>query len=217
MRTPLLGIDVSGFQTGIDLAAVPSDFVIVKATGGTTLVSSGLSGHMANLEGVGKLRAVYHMSRDGSNPGGAEAEADHFLRTVEPYWDGETLPILNHEKDNALDGEWARAWLDRVRVELGVEPWVNSNQSAMNSPGWAAVANYPAWVSAYGADQPTSDYKMPDGTPVQEAPKPVLTHWPDGPMAWQFSRNMLLPSYPNRVDANIFYGSRDTWLQHCPN
>ena len=35
----LNGIDVSNWQKGINLAAVPADFVICKATQGTTYVS----------------------------------------------------------------------------------------------------------------------------------------------------------------------------------
>ena len=34
------GIDVSGWQKGIDLSKVPADFVIIKATQGTSYVNS---------------------------------------------------------------------------------------------------------------------------------------------------------------------------------
>ena len=36
----LNGIDISGWQEGLDLSKVPCDFVIIKGTGGTSYVSA---------------------------------------------------------------------------------------------------------------------------------------------------------------------------------
>ena len=45
----LNGIDISSWQTGIDLSVVPCDFVVIKATGGIGYVNPDHIGDHLNL------------------------------------------------------------------------------------------------------------------------------------------------------------------------
>jgi len=65
----LNGIDISNYQAGIDLSVVPCDFVIIKATQGTTYTSPSFSKQMSAADAHGKLTGVYHYI----NGAGAEA------------------------------------------------------------------------------------------------------------------------------------------------
>ena len=72
----LNGIDVSNWQKGINLAAVPADFVICKATQGTTYVSPDCVRQVEQAAASGKLVGTYHYISGV----GAVAEADFYLK-----------------------------------------------------------------------------------------------------------------------------------------
>lgn len=75
---PLLGIDISNWQAGINLAAVNPDFTIVMATQGDWFTNPVFAEQVDAALALGKPAGVYHYV-DGS---GVEAEADHFLAVV---------------------------------------------------------------------------------------------------------------------------------------
>ena len=70
------GIDISRWNT-VDLSKIECDFVIVKATQGTSFVSPTYKQQITQAESLGKLLGVYHYASSG----GAVAEAEHFLDT----------------------------------------------------------------------------------------------------------------------------------------
>ena len=74
------GIDISRWQN-INLENVPCDFVIVKATQGTSYVSPSFKKQIEQADRLGKLLGVYHYAGGG----GAIPEATHFLNTVKDY------------------------------------------------------------------------------------------------------------------------------------
>ena len=54
------GIDISNWQAGIDVSKVPSDFVICKATQGTSYVSPDCDRAYQQAKKAGKCLGVYH-------------------------------------------------------------------------------------------------------------------------------------------------------------
>ena len=82
------GIDISAWQgdAGINLAKVPFDFCIVKATEGTDYTNRYLDSHATAVQSKKKLLGVYHYA----NGGDYKAEADHFL-TVVKKWSASAL------------------------------------------------------------------------------------------------------------------------------
>ena len=62
----LNGIDISNWQKGINLAAVPADFVIAKATQGTRYVSPDCARQVEQARATGKRFGVYHYVSGGN-------------------------------------------------------------------------------------------------------------------------------------------------------
>ena len=84
----LNGIDISGWQEGIDLSQVPADFVIMKATEGNWLISNDCDRQYQQAKAAGRCLGVYHYA----NGGDAKAEADFFLNTVKAMLEKQSLP-----------------------------------------------------------------------------------------------------------------------------
>lgn len=61
------GIDISNHQAGIDLARVPFDFVICKATEGTGFVDRYCDGFIRTAAGLGRKTGVYHYATGQSS------------------------------------------------------------------------------------------------------------------------------------------------------
>ena len=72
------GIDVSNWQAGINLAAVPADFVVMKATEGISYVSPDCDRQYQQAKAAGRCLGVYHYA----NGGNVQAEADWFLNNM---------------------------------------------------------------------------------------------------------------------------------------
>ncbi|WP_146070822.1 LysM peptidoglycan-binding domain-containing protein [Arthrobacter sp. B1805] len=198
----LSGIDIASHQAGINLDAVPADFVIVKATGGTWYENPEL-GHQ--FDGAdGKLRGLYHFAREGQQAGPVE-EAQHFLSRTRNRWDGNTVPVLDWEADNVHDVGWAKTWLDTVAAALnGVKPLIYMNLNAAMSHDWSSVidAGYKLWLAQY-----PSSARQGYG-PL--AGRPNTGRW--STIMWQYTQSGSLPGYAGGLDLNVFYGSHDDWL-----
>ena len=61
------GIDISKWQSGIDLSAVNADFVIVKATEGIGYVDKSCDGFFQKALSLGKKLGFYHFARPTAN------------------------------------------------------------------------------------------------------------------------------------------------------
>lgn len=203
----LNGIDISGWQAGINIAKVPADFVIVKATGGKSFTNKYYRA-MANATlKSGKLLGLYHFACDAGYAGTAIQEADHFIEAARPYlgkavlvldWEGPALP---------LKPKWAKAFLDRVYDKTGVRPLIYMSKSYTRSYNWKSVAkNYKLWVAQYA-------FAYQNGTGYVSNP------WTDSngygawkaPTIFQYSSAGRLSGYNGDLDLDIFYGKPDAW------
>ena len=152
----LNGIDISGWQKGIDLSRVPADFVIMKATGGVSFVSDDCDRQFQQAKSLGRLRGIYHFANDDQ-----KAEADFFVDNTLGYHDGETILVLDWESYALpLGVGWAKGWLDRVAARTGIKPLIYMSQSVTNQFDWSSVvgADYGLWVAAYGLN-PVTGYR----------------------------------------------------------
>lgn len=75
------GIDISNYQSTLDLAKVPCDFVIAKATQGTSYVNPSCDKHVQQALKLDKPFGVYHYISGV----GATAEADYFIDNCKNY------------------------------------------------------------------------------------------------------------------------------------
>lgn len=198
------GIDISRYQKGIDLAKVPCDFVIVKATQGTSYVSPEFKTQIRQAQDLGKLIGVYHYSGGG----GSIPEAKHFLETVKDYigkailfldWEGEQNP-------NFQNPEYAKAFLAYVKQATGIIPCIYMSKSVCRQYSWDA--SYPLWCA---------QYKNQNATVYQDKP------WTDskGFGAWknciilQYSSKGHLPGYWGNLDLDKAYITADEWMMYA--
>jgi len=200
----LNGIDISSWQTGIDLSAVPADFVLVKATEATNYVNPDCDRAFQQAARAGKLLGIYHFAR----PGDARAQADFFISKCRVYI-GRAILVLDWEANALpLGPAWAKAWLDRVHQVTGIRPLIYMSASVTGQYDWTAVvkANYGLWVAAYALG-----YQRIDGYRVPSGPKGVK-HWPTVSI-WQYTSSGRLTGWGGKLDLNIFYGDRAAWAK----
>lgn len=202
------GIDVSNHQNGINLSVVPCDFVITKATQGTSYINPDCDRAYQQAKATGKCLGVYHYAGGG----GAVAEADFFLKNIQGYI-GEAIIVLDWEgyQNSAYDQgpAYAKQFLDRIYEKTGVRALVYMSKSVCNAYDWSAIAaNHGLWVAQYANNNPTGYQSNP---------------WTDskgygawsGPAIFQYSSSGRLSGYNGNLDINIAYMDREGWNKYA--
>lgn len=186
-------IDVSHWQSGINVAKAGVGGAIAKATDGTTMVDTTCDTYVRQAKGAGMVWGVYHFAHTGS-----DAEADFFLRNTTGYH-GSGILVLDWEGDAVTHGPAAaKRWLDRVHAATGVRPWIYMSRSVTEEYDWSAVArDYGLWVARYGSSSYGSTGKF--------------AH----PAAWQYTSTGRVPGYSGNVDLDTFYGDRTAWAAYA--
>ena len=111
------GIDVSNWQNGIEVDKMDMDFVICKATEGTSYINPDCDRVYQDAVKSGKKTGVYHYASGGD----ALAEAEFFVDNIGDYI-GESILVLDFEADAVNEGAgWAKDWLDAVYNMTGVK------------------------------------------------------------------------------------------------
>ena len=194
------GIDISDYQRGLDLAQVPCDFVICKATEGTSIVHETCDPWIQQAKRLGKKWGFYHFAASGD----AAAEADFFVENCRGYF-GEGIPVLDYEMYGRAGTDWAKRWLDHVYDLTGVRCMVYTSRSVLTEEDWSAIApNHALWVAQYANDNPTG---------YQDSP-----WFPSGSIGafgfvtmHQYTSAGRLEGYGGRLDLDIAYLGSDGW------
>lgn len=193
------GIDISGWQAGIDLSKVPCDFVIVKATQGVGFVSGACDAQVQQAISLGKPFGFYHYV-DGS---GAQAEADFFIDHCAGYF-GKGIPCIDWESaENSAWGNtgYLRQLVQRVIDRTGVKPLIYA--SAGSFPWDVAQAlDCGAWVAQYASNNATG---------YQDAP------WNEGAYDCairQYSSAGRLAGYNGNLDLDKAYMDAAGWARY---
>jgi len=198
----LNGIDISNWQYGINLSAVPADFVIIKVTEGTDYISSDWERQYNQAKASGKLVGLYHYA-EGKN---VIAEARHFL-TFASKFKGECIYCLDWEvADNPLFGSaseraWVSQWLNYVTQKTGVKPMLYCQASIRTR--LADIGDYGLWIAQYANYTPTGYQTTP---------------WNEGAYTCairQYSSCGALTGYSGRLDLDKFYGDKAAWTSYC--
>lgn len=186
------GIDISSHQSGLNVAALWADFVIVKATEDDDDYVNPYMVSQANATlGASKRLGFYHFAR----PGDAAAQARYFVSAVGSLRGKATL-WLDWEANAVEQGPgWAKTFLDTVRSLTGATPGIYMNGSAVNGYDWSAVASqYPLW---YAGGPDYSDY----GTSYSDPAVPSVSYW-GAPLIHQYTEDGRLPGYNGTLDLN---------------
>lgn len=199
------GIDISKWQSGIDLSTVKADFVIVKATEGIGYVDKSCDAFFQKALSLGKKLGFYHFARPTANNNPIR-EADFFYENCKGYF-GKAIPILDWEAENKQNVAYAKAWLDRVFQRSGVKPVIYMSESVVNAYDWSSVANadYGLWVAKYRDNNPDYNYNM-----ANAGSRPRVKWWKNYCM-WQWTSSGRLNGYNGNLDCNVFYGDGSTW------
>lgn len=196
------GIDISNWQNGINLDAVPYDFIIAKATQGKTYVSPDCARQVEQARARGKLFGVYHYI-DGS---GAIGEADFFIDNIKD-WVGEGMLCLDWESNqNSAWGneDYLRQVAQRVIDRTGIPPVIYVQQSRMAQVKPIAYAlNCALWIAQYA---------NMNATGYQDAP------WNEGAYSCairQYSSCGRLSGYSGNLDLNKAYMDAAAWKKYA--
>lgn len=193
------GIDISGWEEGIDLSNVPCDFVIVKATQGVGFVSRCCDAQIQQAIALGKPFGFYHYV--GGN--GAQAEADFFIDNCAGYF-GKGIPCIDWESgQNSAWGNtgYLRELVQRVIDRTGVKPLIYASASSFP---WdvAKALDCDPWVAQYANDKATG---------YQDSP------WNEGAY-WcairQYSDHGRLDGYSGDLDLDKAYMDAATWARY---
>lgn len=156
------GIDIAGHQKGINLAIVPCDFVIIKATQGKTFVNPEFSNQIIQALSLGKYVGVYHYV----NGAGVNIEADHFIDVVRPYLGKVILCVdwENNKKDGKNDNpmfvagnyKYCEQLLVAIEKKTGIKPFLYMSKSVSRQFKWEVGRHFPFWCAQYKKTPPTT-------------------------------------------------------------
>lgn len=198
----LKGIDISNWQKGIDLTAVPGDFFISKATQGTGYVSPDCARQVEQGRAAGKLFGIYHYISGGN----ANREAEFHIKNIE-NWIGLGVIALDWEQgENSAWGDIG--YLDQMTkrvIELtGIPPMLYGSASVYKQLKQVADKyNCGLWIAQY---------------PNYNATGYLDTPWNEGAYSCairQYSSSGRLPGYNGNLDLNKFYGDREAWMRYA--
>jgi GH25 family lysozyme M1 (1,4-beta-N-acetylmuramidase) len=216
---PIYGVDISGWQRGIDLAQVAREgyeFCVVKATEGPThdgwiFTNPHYETQLAAAKAAGLVVGSYHFLVEGP----PEAQVDHFLETVgDPT---AQLIMVDFEEYSNRDyphydptNATLKAFVDELQQRIGSRPVL-----LYSGQGYWNAGTPSGEVSQYGEDLVTWDAFYPVhpqaglGSALYERVKDLGwgERWGNRePKIWQFSANGRVAGM--EIDVNAFSGTR---------
>lgn len=197
---PLLGVDISNHQAGINIAGLGAGFIIVMATQGDWFTNPLLHEQLEGALATGRPTGVYHYV-DGS---GVEAEVGHFLAAIGEYRDRVFLAVDWEAGQNDAwgDAEYLRALVMGLRARIGGRRVLLYASSGVYPHDVAAATDSVRWVAQYASDDPVGWDANPwtDGT------------WTTAGAIHQYTGTGRLPGYGGNLDLNVFHGDEnDLW------
>lgn len=190
------GIDVSHFQGSVDWAAARAGGIVfgfAKATEGRSEVDPEFAANWSAMREAGVVRGAYHFFDPDVD---AEAQADHFIATVQ-LAPGDLPPALDIEVTDGvsragIDAD-IRVWLQKVEAAYGVTPIVYSDVSFLEDYLASGFSAYPLWIARYSDDAP-------------DAPG----DW-DAWTFWQWSQSGTVAGVSGAVDRDVYVGTEAGW------
>lgn len=202
------GIDISLWQKGLELSKIQCDFVIIKATEGTTIIDPQFHQFVRQAQEIKKPMGFYHFARPDINS--AKAEAESYISAVKDYV-RQGILALDWETGNLGNVSWALEWLDTVYAMTGVRPVLYTSQSVVNAYNWQPVVdgNYGLWCAKWADNEPDYNYDM-----SHAGSKPKVNFWPFIAI-WQWTSKGRLDGYNANLDCDVFYGDVEAWNKYA--
>lgn len=196
-------IDVSSWQTGINVTTSGAQIVVAKATEGVSYINPDCDRVVQDALNAGQGVGVYHFAHTEND---ARREAQHFIDNTRGYIGKGIVPILDWEPSAPWNTSWALTWLQTVETAWGTNPIIYMNQSTENAYDWSTVVagDYGLWIAAY-----TLGYTPIYGFNPPSA-QPTLHHWPFA-VAWQYTSTGYVGDWNGALDLSVVYGDLNTW------
>lgn len=197
----LKGIDISNWQAGLSIDAIKGqlDFVIVKATEGTSIVDKQCDKFFQAAKKAGLKLGFYHFARHAD----AAVEAEYFYRNTKNYF-GEAIPVLDWEDGQSI--AWVNKFVEKLHELSGVWCWVYSNAWRFNQG--TVNTNCARWVAGYPKNGITDiNYGVNNSMPYKVNNGLVA--------AWQFTSSGRLSGYSGNLDMDVFYGDKAAWDKYA--
>ena len=190
---PSQGIDVSYYQGDITWPRVKRagiEFAFIRAADGTDLIDPMFQANWGGAGNAGIPRGAYQYFRADQDP---VKQADVLIGLLRTHGAGELPPVIDVEDTAGLPlqtvAENARAWIERVRKELKVEPIVYTNPGMWITRGAPEIASQTLWVAHYTTTCPSipSPWKL----------------W----RIWQYTDNGRVDGIDGVVDLDVLDGA----------
>lgn len=194
-RFPVCGIDISSHNGNIDfpkLAADSIDFVIIKATEGTSFKDSRFLHNYRQARRVGLKTGAYHFFRFDTD---GMMQALNIINSIKYMPLDFPLMIDVEDWNNAkhIPAKDVVSRLDAMIAYLnrnGYNVILYSNKDGFNRYIKSHFDNLPLWICSF-------------------TDPPVAAQW----VFWQYSHRGSIDGIKGNVDLNTFNGTRDQWLQ----
>lgn len=212
---PLLGVDISKWQAGINIGAVNPDFVIVKVTQDAGAYATTNPNHVEQISAsvaLGRPTGVYHYvgGGDNGNADDALAEANRFLDAVKAtgHADDVFYAIDWESIENSAWGNLAYLSIIVGKVQSATGKPVLLYASSGSYP-WRVAQDYGCvpWVAQYADEEPTGW----DANP-----------WTDG--SWgtegrmhQYTGTGRVPGYGGDLDLDVWHASEGALRALAPS
>lgn len=194
------GIDISSYQTGIDLSVVPCDFVIIKATQGTAYVNPDFERAYQQAVACGKKVGFYHYA----SKGGVQAEAKHFVETVAGRPGVLCVDWERDSNENWGNVAYCTELVRTIHKMTGRRPFVYMSKGLCRAQDWTGLSDYPLWVAQYANYTPTGYQDNP------WTDKHDYGAW-DKPTIFQYTSSGSLPGWGGRLDLDKAYLTPEEW------
>lgn len=184
-----LGIDVSYYQGEITWPRVRKagvEFAFIRAYDGTHVFDTQFIANWTGAKKAGVQRGAYQFFRPELSP---IDQADVMIKALRTHGIGELPPVIDVETTGGLPlqtvAERAKIWVDRVRIELKVEPVVYTNPGLWRVRPATEISSQPLWLAHYTTSCP-------------ELARP-WARW----SYWQFTDNGRVPGITGPVDLDL--------------
>ncbi len=194
-KYPVTGIDVSAHNGVIDFDSIASngiDFVLIKASEGSSFRDSLFESNYAKAALAGLKTGVYHFFRFDCD---GWSQAENVLKAVA----GKRidLPIVidieewgNMEKFSTKQiTDQLQSMIDHLE-ENGWKVMIYTNKNGFNRFIRSQFDRYPLWICSF-------------------TDPPIDANWD----YWQYSHIGEIPGAPGKADLNTFNGNRQEWQQ----
>lgn len=184
-----IGADISHWNGDFDITF--GDFVIMKATEGTTLVDSMLVKRLDTFLAINKIYrpriGFYHFARPDISKNTPVIEAVGFVNTIKPFLQFNPLLVVDWEAKaiNKKYNDYCVKLLEEIEKLTGVRPVLYTNTSGTKVLG-KTCTSYPLWIASYNKKTP------------------AFYNW-DNYSLWQFTSTPF--------DLNLLNGEVEEWTK----